>query len=271
MFTLGLRNTGRVSGVRLFLSSLSLGAAAPAVDKATAAKAQLKKLMKKRTLNKQPASAHPLYMDIPTAMRYLRAAEVGQPARKTTVAVNLSVVPGKKSQPIQGKVHFPKGFKQNSAIVFVKDSSIAEKIQGISDKILVGGTDLIQKISKSEVDISPYNQAYAHPDIVGDLRTIARALGPRGLMPLEKKGTVSRQLVELIEEGFSAVHFKQSGPMINIPIGRCDFSDEDIIKNLRAASKAIVDGQADMKEPNLIGKAHLSTTLGPSIVIDFKG
>lgn len=263
-------SVGRFSGIRAFSGTQHVEAAAKVVDKQASAKSEAKRLMKKRALNREPASAHPLYMDVPTAMRYLRAAEVGQPARKTTVSIHLSVIPGKKSTPILGQVRFPKGFKENSALVFVKDESKQEAISNISDQIKVGGVDLIEQITKNEVDLTQYNQCYAHPDIVGELRGIARMLGPKGLMPLEKKGNVSNKLEELVSDSFTALHFKQSGPMINLPIGRCDFSDEEILKNLKAASRAIYGGQEGMKEPNLIGKCHLSTTLGPSIVIDFR-
>lgn len=230
-----------------------------------------KRAQAKKAKQKQLPSLHPLYMEVPTAMRYMRAAEVGQPAKKTTVSIQLTVLPEKGSTPLQGKIFFPKAIKDNKAIVFTLDEDVRAKLFALDERILVGGSDLVEQIQLGAVDVSKFNQSYATPEMVAFLRPIARVLGPKGLMPTAKRGTVSDDIVLLIEENFGAFNFKQKGNLLSIPVARCDFSDEEVIRNIQAASEAVYACQPPgTKKPNLIGQCCLSSTLGPAVVIDFK-
>lgn len=230
-----------------------------------------KRAQRKKSVQKQPPQIHPLYMDVPTAMRYMRAAEVGQPAKKTTVSVQLTVIPEKGSTPLQGKIFFPKPIKDNKAIVFTSNEATKDEILKLDSTIVVGGADLIDKVQLGELDVTKFNQSYATPEMVPLLRPVARILGTKGLMPTAKRGTVSESVASLLEENFGAFNFKQKQNLLSIPIGRCDFSDEEIIRNIQAASDAVYGCQPPgTKKPNLIGQCVLSSTLGPAVVIDFK-
>lgn len=230
-----------------------------------------KRAQRKKTLHKEPPQLHPLYMEVPAAMRYMRAAEVGRPSKKTTVSVQLTVIPEKGSTPLQGKIFFPKPIKDNKAIVFTLVDSTRTEITKLDDSIVVGGTELIEQIQLGELDVSKFNQSYATPEMVPLLRPIARTLGPKGLMPMAKRGTVSESVVQVLEENFGAFNFKQKKNLLSIPVGRCDFSDVEIIRNIQAASDAVYGCQPPgTKKPNLIGRCYLSSTLGPSVVIDFR-
>lgn len=230
-----------------------------------------KRAQRKKTKHKQPPQSLPLYMEVPQAMKFLRAAEVGQPAKKTTIAVQLMVIPEKGSTPLQGKIFFPKPIKDNKVLVFTLDDNTRAEINKLDNTIVVGGSGLIEQIQLGELDIGKFNQSYATPEMVPMLRPIARALGPKGLMPTAKRGTVSESVVQLLEENFGAFNFKQKGNLLSIPVGRCDFSDEEIIRNLQAASDAVYACQPPgTKKPNLIGQCYISSTLGPAMVIDFK-
>lgn len=230
-----------------------------------------KRAQRKKSAQKQPPQIHPLYMDVPTAMRYMRAAEVGQPAKKTTVSVQLTVIPEKGSTPLQGKIFFPKPIKDNKVLVFTSNEVTKKEILKLDSTIVVGGADLVDKVQLGELDITKFNQSYATPEMVPLLRPVARILGTKGLMPTAKRGTVSESVASLLEENFGAFNFKQKQNLLSIPIGRCDFSDAEIIKNIQAASDAVYGCQPPgTKKPNLIGQCVLSSTLGPAVVIDFK-
>lgn len=230
-----------------------------------------KRAQRKKTKHKQPPQLHPLYMDVPRAMKYLRAAEVGQPSKKTTICVQLMVIPEKGSTPLQGKIFFPKPIKDNRVLVFTLADNTRADINRLDESIVVGGTELIQQIQLGELDVTKFNQSYATPEMVSFLKPIARTLGPKGLMPTAKRGTVSDSVVQLLEENFGAFNFKQKGNLLSIPVGRCDFSDDEIIRNIQAASDAVYGCQPPgTKKPNLIGQCFISSTLGPSMVIDFK-
>lgn len=230
-----------------------------------------KRVQRKKAVQKEPAQVHPLYMDVPTAMRYMRAAEVGQPAKKTTVAVQLTVIPEKGSAPLQGKIFFPKPIKDQKVLVFTLDEATLAQVKELDYSIEAGGLDLVEKIQRRDIDISKFSQSYATPEIVASLRPLARILGPKGLLPTAKRGTVSDSLVELLNENIGAYNFKQKRNLLNIPVGRCDFTDEEIIRNIQTASDAVYGCQPPgTKKPNLIGRTYLSSTLGPAVVIDFK-
>lgn len=230
-----------------------------------------KRAQAKKAKQKQPATTHALYMEVPMAMRYMRAAEVGQPAKKTTVSVQITVLPEKGSTPLQGKIFFPKPIKDNKAVVFTLSEDVRAQLHALDERILVGGAELVEQIQLGAVDLSKFNQSYATPEMVASLRPIARTLGPKGLMPTAKRGTVAENIVLIIEENFGAFNFKQKNNLLSIPVARCDFSDEEVIRNIQAASEAVYASQPPgTKKPNLIGQCALSSTLGPSVVIDFK-
>lgn len=234
------------------------------------AKRKLRREQAVKQRNKQAPESHPLYMTVPQAMRYLRAAEVGQPAKKTTVSILMTVLPERGSKPLAGSVYFPKPIKESHVMIFsLQDEKV--KIAKELGATHVGGLDLIESISKGEIKLDKITHAFATPEIVKDLRAIARQIGPKGLMPAAKKGTVSEDIESLMQLSVGAYPFKQKEQHLSIPIGRCDFSDEEIIKNLKAASEAIYGLQPPgTRKPNLIGQTCLSSTLGPSLVINFK-
>ncbi|KAK6462899.1 ribosomal protein L1-like protein [Scheffersomyces coipomensis] len=233
-------------------------------------KKKLKREQKVKALNKQDPESHPLYMTIPNAMRYLRAAEVGQPAKKTTVSILMTVLPDKGSTPLSGSVYLPKPIKDNHVMVFSLQPEIVEKAKEMG-ATYAGGLDLIEEIQNGNVKLDQLTHAFATPDVVKDLKPIARQIGPKGLMPTPKRGTVSEDIETLMRQSVGALPFKQKEQHLSIPIGRCDFSDEEIISNLKAASEAIYASQPPgTRKPNIIGRTFMSSTLGPSVIINFK-
>lgn len=239
-------------------------------DQQQETKKKLKKMQLVKNKNKQHPELHPLYMDVPTALKYLRAAEVGNPAQKTTLSILMTILPDKGSKPISGSVFLPKPIKDNNMLVFSLDGNSLElaKSKGATR---VGGLELIEEIKAGNVKLDEFTQCFATPDIIKDLKSVARYLGPKNLMPSAKKGTVSEDIARLIEENVGALPFKQKDQHLSIPIGRCDFSDKEILQNLKAASDAIYGCQPPgTKKPNLIGQTCLSSTIGPSVVINFR-
>lgn len=233
-------------------------------------KRKLKRAQLVKARNKQPPEHHPLYMDVTTAMRYLRAAEVGNPASRTTVSVHITVIPEKGSKPLSGNVFYPKPIRDNSVMVFSTDEGVVHEAKKLGAKA-AGGVELVELIKNGTLKLDDFTQCYATPDVLADLRPIARMLGPKGLMPTARKNTVSENVIDLIHENLGAHPFKQKGQHLLMPIGRCDFSDHEILSNLKAASDAVFLAQPPgTKKPNLIGQAALSSTIGPSIVINFK-
>ncbi|KAM9907587.1 hypothetical protein OXX80_003201 [Metschnikowia pulcherrima] len=225
---------------------------------------------KKRAKQQVKPQDHLLYMDIPRAMKFMRAAEVGKKPEMTTVSLQITVLPEKGSHPLQGQIVFPKPVRPNNTLIFTEDQEQIKALKKLKEQTCVGGMDLVNKI-KDGFPVLSFTQCIAHPSMVPQLGQIARILGPRNLMPSAKKGTVAEDLVDLLQKTASAYTFKQKKSQLFFPVGRCDFSDEEIIQNVKAASKAVYGCQPPgTKNPNLIGLCSLSSTLGPSVIIDFK-
>lgn len=234
-------------------------------------KAKLRAEQEKKNAQKRPPEMHPLYQEVPQALRFLRAAEVGQPAKKTTISLQVNVIPEKGSTPLSGQLFLPKPIKENTILVFTSNDATKQQLESMGDHVTVGGQELIDQISEGTFNLDKFTQCFATPEMVKDLKTIGRNLGTRNLMPTPKKGTVVDDVPAAILESSGALNFKQKGNLLMFPIGRCDFSDADILRNLKAASDTVYGLQPPgTKKPNLIGQAFLNTTLGPSVLINIK-
>lgn len=210
----------------------------------------------------------PLYMDTPLALRYLRASEVGYPSSMTTITMTVSVVAERGTAPLNGSVRLPRGLDMDQRIaVFTLNPAIADAALAAGAAV-AGGEDLIEAVQSGAID---FNKALATPDIVGKLGAVAKILGPKGLMPSTRRGTVAANIVELVSDSLGRQDFRQrSVPSVSIPVARADFTDADVIKNLIAAIDAVRDavGKVQTRKPIILGQTTLSSTHGPGIVID---
>lgn len=210
----------------------------------------------------------PLYMDTPTALRYLRASEVGQPASSTTITLSVRVVADRGVQPLSGSIRFPKSLSEDQAIaVFTTNPELAQ-IAKDAGAAIVGGEELIQQVKDGNIN---FTKALATPDIVPKLNSVAKILGPKGLMPSTRRGTVSNNIEELILNSKGAVDFRQGGvPVVSVPVGMAHFTDIEIVKNLIAAINEIraAANKAISKRPVVLGQTSISSTHGPGIVIN---
>lgn len=183
----------------------------------------------------------------------------------------MPILPEKGLIPLKGKIFFPRPIRDSIALVLTLKEDVKQQIHELDDSIVVGGADVIDKIEQGEFDISKFNEAYATTEMLPLLKPIARIMGTAGIMPTVKRGTVMDDLLPVLRQNFGAYNFREINNLLYIPVGRCDFSDEEIIKNLQAASKAIYGCQGPAtKKPSLIGHCHISSTHGPAAVIDFR-
>ncbi|AMD18924.1 HBR023Cp [Eremothecium sinecaudum] len=251
-----------------------------AADTATATKLtkdqlkrrELRKAIRRVKLAKTPATQHPLYMPISQALRFLRAAEVGYPLRQQTITLTTIVVGDRGSALLSGKVNFPHSIKETSLAVFTTDEAQAKIAREQFNCEVVGGVELIEDIKNGVRPIN-FDAAFATPDILQQLSSkLGRTLGPRGLLPSAKKGTVATDLTELLTQNKNMVPFRQRGNCISLAIGNASFSDKEILENIlsvQQAFKKAVSTQATRKS-SILGKTTITTVHGPGCVIDFK-
>lgn len=263
--------THKLKHVRKFHTTISSFAAESThkMSKEQLKRRELRKMIQRTLAAKRPANEHPLYMPLQQALRFLRSAEVGQPQSQQTISLTTMIVNEKGSALLNGNISFPKPLKEVKIAVFTNDNS---QIKLTRDKChLVGGSELIEKIKNGEVPID-FEKAFATPDLVQQLSAqLGRILGPRGLLPNIKKGTVSDNVVDLIEHNLTSIPFRQRGNCISMAVGKCTFTDREILENIISVQKAFKEAILNQKakKPSLLGQTTLTTTHGPGIVIDF--
>lgn len=151
-------------------------------------------------------------------------------------------------------------------LVFTDDDKLANQLVGkYGDTITAGGADLIEKIKKSVVSINKYHYALATPSIVSKLPSIARLLGPKGLMPNPKNKTITNNPAQKIDEllkGSLNLKPEPKQPLLHLVIGKVNDEEKNLLENLRTILKTI--GVVKIK------KAVLAPTMGPGIKLKVK-
>lgn len=212
------------------------------------------------------AERSPLFMDIDTALRYLRAAEVGRSPHATTIALNLRIVAEKGSTPIIGTCKLPRPLDEERVAVLTTDPAKAAEAREAGAHI-VGSDKLLEDIRNG---ILNFDKAFATPEMMGRLGPLGRILGPKGLMPSAKRGTVTTEIYDAIINAKGEMSFKQEGTILQLPVGRIDFTDYEIIRNIVAVTDVVkkLMVKANEKKPPTMGRCIITSGFGPSIYIN---
>lgn len=183
------------------------------------------------------------------------------------VAVRLGVDPRHADQMVRGAVVLPHGLgKQVKVLVFAKGEKEREALEAGAD--YVGAEDLAEKIQKQ--GWLDFDKAIATPDLMGMVGKLGRILGPRGLMPNPKVGTVTFDVARAVREVKAGkVDFKvDKAGVVHAPVGKVSFGKEPLLENIRALLETIIRLKpASSKGVYLRGMA-LSSTMGPGVKVD---
>lgn len=233
-------------------------------------KNEVKKFAKLKAKARSDPKKSPFYSNILDALKYIRACEVGRPEQEASINISALIVAEKGSTPVSGSIKFPNAIKSVKTMFLSNDSKLVADANELGIE-LVGGSALIDRILKNEVDLDSFDRAFAGPDIVKELNKVARVLGPKGLMPSVKKSTVTSDIRELYTSLGGSLPFKQGGSQIQLTVGRAQFTDEQIIQNLIAASNAIRDAISKQKGKKqvILGWTSITSTRSPAFHIDF--
>ena len=177
------------------------------------------------------------------------------------LSFSLGVDPKQSSQSVRGTVNLPHGSgKEVKVLVFTENPEDATKL-GADD---AGLEDLISKIKGGWMD---FDIALSTTSAMKSVRSIARVLGPRGLMPTPKAGTVTDNLEEAIKEVKAGrVEFKmdKTGAMA-VLIGKRSFSDDQLVENATTALEAVASSKPDGFKGKFVKSIHVSATMSPSL------
>jgi large subunit ribosomal protein L1 len=182
------------------------------------------------------------------------------------IAIKLGVDPRKADQMVRGTVLLPHGTgKEVKILVFAKGEKEQEARDAGAD--FVGADDMVEKVKGGWLD---FDKAVATPDMMGVVGKVARVLGPRGLMPNPKVGTVTFDLKETIGDlKKGKVEFKaEKGGILHVPVGRVSFDKEKLCENIQALLDTVNKLKPLSSKGQYFKNVVLSSTMGPGIKID---
>ena len=182
------------------------------------------------------------------------------------VAVRLGVDPRHADQMVRGTVVLPNGLgKEVKVLVFAKGEKEAEAKEAGAD--FVGNDDLVEKIQGGWFG---FDKAIATPDMMGSVGKIGKLLGPRGLMPNAKTGTVTFDVARAIQElKAGKIDFRvEKAGIVHAPMGKVSFGVEKIIQNITAFLETIMRLKPSSSKGTYLKAIAISTTMGPGFKID---
>jgi large subunit ribosomal protein L1 len=183
------------------------------------------------------------------------------------VAVRLSVDPRKADQNIRGSVVLPKGTgKKFRVLVFAKGEK--EKEAKDAGAAVVGGDDLVEKIQGGWME---FDRVVATPDMMGQVGKLGKVLGPRGLMPNPKTGTVTfdvKQAIESIQAGKVDYRVDKSG-IVHASLGKASFSVEALEENFQTLLTALVKAKPASSKGHYVRGVSVSTTMGVGVRVAY--
>jgi large subunit ribosomal protein L1 len=182
------------------------------------------------------------------------------------VAMNLGVDPKHSDQQVRGVVTLPNGSGRSARVaVFARGAKADEAKAAGAD--VVGAEDLVEKVNKGEID---FDRCIATPDMMPLVGRLGKVLGPRGLMPNPKVGTVTNDLPAAIKaQKGGAVEFRvEKAGIVQAGVGKASFSAEQLAQNIRAFADAVAKSKPQGVKGSFIKRVAISSTMGPGVRIE---
>jgi large subunit ribosomal protein L1 len=204
--------------------------------------------------------------EIGEALELIKKGSFAKFDETVEVSVKLGVDPRKADQMIRGAVVLPNGLGKNvRVLVFAKGEKAQEAEAAGAD--FVGADDLAEKIQGGWFD---FDTAIASPDMMGVVGKIGRVLGPRGLMPNPKVGTVTMDVARAVEEAKSGkVEYRvEKAGIIHAPVGKVSFDAQKLMENILSLMDVLVKAKPSTAKGTYLKKVSLSSTMGPGINLD---
>ena len=182
------------------------------------------------------------------------------------VALNLGVDPRHADQMVRGVVSLPKGTGKTVRVaVFAKGAKADEAKAAGAD--VVGAEDLMETVQGGTID---FDRVIATPDMMGIVGRLGKVLGPKGLMPNPKLGTLTMDVAKAVKDAKGGqVEFRvEKAGIVHAGIGKASFSEADLAENFRAFMDAIIKGKPSGAKGKFVKKLSVSSTMGPGVKVD---
>jgi large subunit ribosomal protein L1 len=206
---------------------------------------------------------------IDEAVKIIKGAKHPKFDETVEVAMNLNVDPRHADQMVRGVVAMPAGTGKSVRIaVFAKGEKAEEAKAAGAD--IVGAEDLAQKVQEGQIE---FDRCIATPDMMGVVGRLGKILGPRGLMPNPKTGTVTQDLkgaLKAVKGGQVEFRVEKAG-IVHAGVGKVSFSEDALAGNVRAFIDAVLKAKPTGVKGSYVKKASLSSTMGPGLKLDLSG
>ncbi len=223
------------------------------------------KLSKKQKNQASSVDANKLY-DVDAAIKLAKTNATSKFDETIEIALNLGVDPRHADQMVRGVVTLPKGTGKDVRVGVFARGAKADEAKAAGAEV-VGAEDLLETIQGGTVD---FDRCIATPDLMGLVGRLGKILGPKGLMPNPKLGTVTMNVAEAVKAAKGGqVEFRvEKAGIIHSGIGKASFPAEDLRANFDAFVDAIVKAKPSGAKGKYLKKAAVSSTMGPGVRID---
>jgi large subunit ribosomal protein L1 len=222
---------------------------------------------RKRTKDARAAIDPEAAYELSAAVKMIKDAATAKFDETVELSMNLNVDPRHADQMVRGVVQLPNGTGKNVRVaVFARDAKADEAREAGAD--IVGAEDLAEKIQAGEID---FDRCIATPDMMAVVGRLGKVLGPRGLMPNPKLGTVTPDVAGAIaaQKGGQVEFRVEKAGVIHAGVGKASFSQDALEANVKAFVNAVTRAKPSGAKGTYVKKVALSSTMGPGVKIDY--
>ena len=223
------------------------------------------KVAKRIAKNREGLDRNKSY-DLGEAIKMVKERGIAKFDESVEIAMNLGVDPRHADQMVRGVCQLPNGSGRNVRVaVFAKDDKAKEAKDAGAD--IVGAEDLMEAIQKGKID---FDRCIATPDMMPLVGRLGKVLGPRGLMPNPKVGTVTPDVAGAVKSAKGgAVEFRvEKAGIIHAGVGKVSFAEDALEGNIKAFIDAVMKAKPTGSKGTYLKKVSLSSTMGPGIGVD---
>jgi len=221
----------------------------------------------KRTQAMSGKTAHEVFVTLTEASQGVKECATAKFDETVELAVLLGVDPRHAEQMVRGTVSLPHGTGKSVRVVVFCKQQEQEEAALKAGAMEAGNEELIKKVQDGWLD---FDVAVAAPDMMGQVGKLGRVLGPRGLMPSPKAGTVTPNVAQAVEEIMKGkIDFRvDKNANIHVPVGKASFSVEQIQENAAAVLDAILKARPSSAKGQYLKTCCMSSTMGPGFRMD---
>ncbi|MBV8455660.1 MAG: 50S ribosomal protein L1 [Acetobacteraceae bacterium] len=203
---------------------------------------------------------------LPDAIRLLKQNAKAKFDETIEMSMNLGIDPRHADQMVRGLISLPNGTGKTVRVAVFARGPKAEEAQ-VAGADVVGAEDLAEKVQAGEIN---FDRCIATPDMMGVVGRLGKILGPRGLMPNPRLGTVTMDVRGAVQaaKGGQVEYRAEKAGIIHAGIGKASFDDDQLVENARALADAVIKAKPAGAKGTYLKSAGLSSTMGPGLKLD---